>query len=84
MSAFKSKRVGILGLGEVGRTLGSGFIKLGHQVMLGTLDPYKAEVREWLRRTPGAKAGAFEEATRFGELLVLAALGLAVLTNVRL
>jgi predicted dinucleotide-binding enzyme len=72
------KQVGILGSGEVGRTLGVGFLKHGHQVMLGTRDPKKADVRKWVRETQGAKAGTFEEAARFGELVVLAGLGRAV------
>jgi len=46
--------------------------------MLGTRDPKKKEVEEWVRATPGAQAGTFEEAARFGELVVLAVLGRAV------
>ena len=71
-------RVGILGSGIVGRTLGAGFLKHGHEAMLGTRDPKKKEAADWVRETPGAKAGTFEETARFGELLVLAGLGRAV------
>ena len=45
---------------------------------LGTRDPKKKAVEDWLRQTPGARAGTFEEAARFGEMLVLAALGSAI------
>lgn len=70
--------VGVLGSGIVGRTLGAGFLKHGHQVMLGTRDPNKGDVTEWLRKTPDARAGTFKEAARFGEMVVLAVLGRAV------
>jgi len=71
-------KVGILGSGIVGRTLGAGFLKHGHEAMLGTRDPSKREVSGWVRETAGAKAGTFEAAARFGDLIVLAALGRAV------
>jgi predicted dinucleotide-binding enzyme len=62
----------------VGQVLGAGFLKYGHGVMLGTRDPAKAEVRKWVGDTPGAKAGTFEDAARFGELIVVATAGHAV------
>ena len=34
-------RVGILGSGVVGQALGGGFLKHGHEVMLGTREPSK-------------------------------------------
>ena len=67
--------IGILGSGSVGRTLGAGFLKHGHQVMLGTRDPQKPEVQKWLGETPGAKAGTFEQTAQFGDFLVLATAG---------
>jgi 8-hydroxy-5-deazaflavin:NADPH oxidoreductase len=70
-------KVGILGSGTVGQTLGSGFLQHGHEVMLGTRDPNKPEVQKWLRQNAGGKAGTFEEAAKFGELIVLATLGRA-------
>ena len=71
-------KIGVLGSGIVGQVLGAGFLKHGHEAMLGTRDPKKKEVDDWVRATPRAKAGTFEEAARFGEMLVLAALGRAV------
>jgi 8-hydroxy-5-deazaflavin:NADPH oxidoreductase len=68
-------KVGILGSGIVGQVLGSGFVKHGHQVMMGTREPDAKEVGEWLNKTVGASAGSFADAARFGELLVLAVLG---------
>ncbi len=71
-------KVGVLGSGGVGRVLGAGLLKHGHEAMLGTRDPEKKDVREWLSQTPGARAGTFEEAAQFGEMLVLATLGRVV------
>jgi predicted dinucleotide-binding enzyme len=68
----------------VGQVLGAGFLKHGHEAMLGTRDPKKKDVEDWVRATPGAKAGTFEEAARFGEVIVLAALGRAVESIVEL
>ncbi len=71
-------KIGILGSGTVGQTLGAGLIKHGHQVKLGTRTPDDADVRKWLAATPGATAGTFAEAAKFGELIILAAKGTVV------
>ena len=70
-------KIGVLGSGNVGKTLAAGLLKHGHHAMLGTRDPRKPEVEQWLQSTPGATAGTFEQAARFGELVVLATLGRA-------
>ena len=70
-------KIGIIGSGIVGQTLAAGFLKHGHQAILGTRDPKKPDVQKWLADTPGAKAGTFEEVARFGEFLVLATAGKA-------
>ena len=69
--------IGVLGSGDVGQTLGAGFLKHGQQVMLGTRNPQKPEVQKWVGSHFGAKAGTFEEAAKFGEVIVLATLGTA-------
>ena len=69
-------RVGVLGSGEVGRRLASGFASRGHRVMIGTRDADKPELREWLSGDgAGVEAGTFAETAAHGELLVLALLG---------
>jgi len=68
-------KVGVLGSGVVGRTLGAGFLKHGHAVMMGTRDPKGEAVQKWVTQNLGASAGTFAEAAKFGELLVLAVLG---------
>jgi hypothetical protein len=69
-------RVGVLGSGEVGRSLAGGFLGHGHDVMIGSRDPGKPELREWLSGDgAGARAGTFAQTAEHGELLVLAVLG---------
>ena len=41
----------------------------------GTRDPNKKELSDWKSKTAGAQVGTFQEAARFGELVVLAVLG---------
>jgi predicted dinucleotide-binding enzyme len=40
-------KVGILGSGEVAKTLAGGFLKYGHDVMLGTRDVAKLRRVSW-------------------------------------
>jgi predicted dinucleotide-binding enzyme len=69
-------RVGVLGSGEVGRRLAAGFAAQGHQVMIGSRDPDKPELREWLAGDGvGVDAGTFAQTAEHGELVVLAVLG---------
>jgi len=69
-------RVGVLGSGEVGRRLAEGFRSRGHEVMIGSRDPDKPELREWLSDGgAGIGAGTFAQTAANGELLVLAVLG---------
>ena len=69
-------KVGILGSGDVGQALGVGFIKYGHEVMVGTRDPKKLE--DWKKKVGQAgRVGSFSETAAFGSLIVLAAKGAA-------
>jgi len=69
-------RVGVLGSGEVGRRLAEGFRSRGHDVMIGSRDPGKHELREWLSGGgAGIAVGTFAQTAVHGELLVLAVLG---------
>jgi predicted dinucleotide-binding enzyme len=72
-------RVGVLGSGQVGQALARGFADRGHDVVLGSRDPGKPEVANWLAGAgQGVAAGTFAEAAAHGELVVLAVLGAAV------
>lgn len=69
-------KVGVLGTGDVGKALGTGFLALGHEVQMGSRDAGKAGA--WAKAAGGrASAGSFAETAAFGEVLVLATLGVA-------
>ncbi len=71
-------RFGILGSGNVGRTLGGKLILNGHDVMLGTRDP--AKLADWLAAEgKGGRAGSFAEAAAHGEMVFNATAGSASL-----
>jgi predicted dinucleotide-binding enzyme len=74
-------KVGILGSGAVAKVLGSGFLKHGHDVTLGTRAPDK--MAEWAAQNPNAHVGGFAEAAKFGELVVLAVKGTAAVEALR-
>jgi hypothetical protein len=68
-------KVGILGSGSVATTLAAGFIKHGHEAMLGTRDTSK--LTDFGKANPKAKIGSFADAASFGDLAVLAVKGSA-------
>ena len=65
--------IGILGSGGVAQALGTGFLKLGHDVKLGSREP--AKLKPWVAQAgKHASAGSFEETARFADIAVLATL----------
>ncbi|HYS03621.1 MAG TPA: NAD(P)-binding domain-containing protein [Candidatus Dormibacteraeota bacterium] len=68
-------RVGVLGSGDVAKTLASGFLKHGHEVVMGTREP--AKLKEWTGKNPKGRVGSFAEAAKTGEMVVLAVKGTA-------
>ncbi len=84
-------KIGILGTGEVGRTLGAALAKRGHDVMLGTRDVRRkmeegdGEVGEfesfadWMKANPKVRLGTFADAAGHGEMLFNATAGHASL-----
>ena len=77
-------RIGVLGSGAVGQTLAAGFLKHGHSAMIGTRQPDSDAMRKWLAENPKGAVGTFEQAAKFGDLLVLASLGRAAAQVVEL
>lgn len=77
--------VGILGSGDVGQALGRAFLTLEHRVMLGSRDAENPKGIAWAKQS-GARAthGSFAQAAKFGEIVVLATLGLATENAIRL
>ena len=66
-------KVGVLGSGGVGQTLAAGFLKHGHEVMMGTREP--AKLAEWAKAHPKARIGSSSEAAAFAEMVVLVVKG---------
>jgi hypothetical protein len=67
-------KIGIIGTGMVGQTLGGKFVELGHDVLFGTRDVEKTLARtepdgygnppfsQWIKRNPKARLATFQEA----------------------
>ena len=68
-----TKKVGILGSGQVGQVLASGFLKHGFEVMIASSDVSK--LAEWKSKHTTGKLGSFEAAAKFGDTIVLAVKG---------
>jgi predicted dinucleotide-binding enzyme len=74
-------KVGIIGSGEVAESLGAGFLKHGHEVVMGSRTP--AKLSDWIKQHSKAKAGSFGDAAKFGEVVVLAVKGSAAADALR-
>jgi predicted dinucleotide-binding enzyme len=76
-------KVGVIGSGQVGRTLADGFLGLGHDVMCASRDPSKLD--DWVAAA-GEKgaAGTPPDVAQWAELLVLAVKGSAAEDTLRL
>jgi len=78
-------KIGILGTGDVGKTLGSALVERGHDVMLGTRDVAKKlaekaaedsiSFRDWQSRNKKIRLGTFADAAAYGEILMNATAG---------
>jgi len=66
-------KVGVLGSGDVAKVLAGGFLKHGHDVMMGTRTP--AKLSEWAKQHPKGRVGSFADTAQFAELVVLAVKG---------
>jgi 8-hydroxy-5-deazaflavin:NADPH oxidoreductase len=66
-------KVGVIGSGTVGQTLAAGFVRHGHEAMIGTREP--AKLADWAKKNPQAKVGSLSDVAAFGEILVLAVKG---------
>lgn len=74
-------KIGIIGSGNVGKTLASGFIKHSHTVTIGTRD--EAKLAEWAAGE-AVTVGSFSDAAKAGDVLVLAVKGIHALEALRL
>ena len=65
-----SMKIGILGTGVVGRTIGTKLISLGHEVEIGSRTPERSPARRWvLENGNRASLSTLAGAASFGELL---------------
>ncbi|TGK03043.1 NADP oxidoreductase [Leptospira langatensis] len=63
-------KIGILGTGMVGNTIGSKLIEKGYEVKMGSRSVQNEKAAEWVAKS-GSKAsqGTFKDAAAFGEIL---------------
>jgi hypothetical protein len=66
-------KIGVLGSGIVGQVLAAGFLKHGHEVMIGTRTPDK--LKEWAGQNPRVRTGGLDATARFADVVVLAVKG---------
>jgi predicted dinucleotide-binding enzyme len=73
-------KIGILGSGMVGQTIGEKLVTLGHEVKLGSREQGNEKALAWVQKvgTKGS-AGTFAEVSAFGELVFNCTLGSASL-----
>jgi predicted dinucleotide-binding enzyme len=69
-------KIAVFGTGNVGETLGSKLVELGHEVKMGSRTATNEKALAWVKKA-GAKAsaGTFADAAKFGELIINATLG---------
>jgi predicted dinucleotide-binding enzyme len=62
-------RIGVLGTGMVGRTIGSKLVELGHEVRMGSRTADNEDAAGWVASAgTNASKGTFADAAAFGEL----------------
>lgn len=63
-------KIAVLGTGNVGHTIGSKLIVLGHTVMMGSRSADNPKAKAFVAEHPNeASAGTFSDAANFGELI---------------
>ncbi len=73
-------RIGVLGTGTVGRTLGQALVERGHEVRMGSRAAGNEHATAWAEANgPLASEGTFADAAAFGELALNATAGAASL-----
>jgi predicted dinucleotide-binding enzyme len=65
-------KIGILGTGMVGETLGTKFVQLGHQVKMGSRTANNESAANWVKAAgANASQGTFADAAIFGDMVFL-------------
>jgi predicted dinucleotide-binding enzyme len=66
-------KVGILGSGDVGKTLTRGFLKHGYQVAIGS--DHAEKLAEFKKENPQTETATFEQAAQSGDIVILCVKG---------
>lgn len=75
---MEHKEIGILGSGIVATTLGTGLLKEGHSITLGTRDVSKLDA--WKNENPFGQVASFKETVKHNDLIILAVKGTVAIT----
>lgn len=66
-------KIGIIGSGDVARSIADGLVDSGHEVMIGTRDTNRTELKSWRKKHDKHKSlGSTTQAASFGDVAVLA------------
>ena len=77
-------RIGVLGTGVVGKTLGHKLVKLGHEVRMGSRKAGSDKAKAWAKDAgAGASEGSFADAAAHGEVIFNCTAGMASLDALR-
>ncbi|MGA9407077.1 MAG: NAD(P)-binding domain-containing protein [Bacteroidota bacterium] len=78
-------KIGVLGTGIVGKTIGAKLVQLGHSVKMGSRTANNEKAVEWVKAN-GASAshGTFADAASYGEILFNCTSGMAALDALKL
>jgi 8-hydroxy-5-deazaflavin:NADPH oxidoreductase len=64
------KKIGILGTGVVGSTIGSKMIALGYEVKMGSRTANNEKAAEWVKNNESkSSAGTFEDVAKFADII---------------
>jgi predicted dinucleotide-binding enzyme len=78
-------KLGVLGTGIVGTTVGTKLVQLGHEVMMGSRTQNNAKAATWVQASgPKGSQGTFADAARFGETLFNCTSGIASVDALKL
>ncbi|MFN2636616.1 MAG: NADPH-dependent F420 reductase [Gemmatimonadaceae bacterium] len=73
-------KIGILGTGIVGKTLGTKLVQLGHDVRMGSRTAGNEKAKAWVKEAGGkASEGTFADAAAHGEVVFNCTSGMAAL-----
>ena len=77
-------KIGMLGTGVVGKTIGTKLVQLGHDVRMGSRKAGNDKARAWMKEAGGkASEGTFAEAAAHGDMVFNCTAGMASLDALR-